>query len=182
MAVYLSNCHQGNGLVLTNTANNYSGGTFLNDGDLILGNGTVNGMVTGQIESEDVDQVFFNVAAGTRKTFTGYIMRSDTTPGDGNDCNVNKEGGGTLYFNPSYIDSTNCDSYDGTAVTGGIMVVQNANAIPGGTTVDRHRRRRAGPRRHDGHDPGRGHEPARRRDRQRYVKRGLRQPIELVLR
>ena len=46
--LYVINCHQG--FTLTSTANEYSGGTILNDADLILGNGTTDDMVQGNIQ------------------------------------------------------------------------------------------------------------------------------------
>ena len=69
--------------VFTSTANGYSGGTTLDDGHIVLGNGTSDGMITGKIKSVDEDGVEFNVAGGNTETFTGYIVRLST--GGGND-------------------------------------------------------------------------------------------------
>ena len=122
VALYILNCHQG--LTLTNTQNDYSGGTGLNDADLILGGGTstTDGMVTGIITSYDEDHVIFDVA-GT-EIFTGSIVRL------GDDCAFEKSGAGTLYLDPS-----SADTFDGTTVTGGTLVLQNTYAIYGGTGV-----------------------------------------------
>ncbi len=129
--LYVINCHQG--FTLTSTANEYSGGTILNDADLILGNGTTDDMVQGNIQLTDEDSVVFNVVAGNTEEYSGSIYTTAGGPGQGLDCFVTKSGGGTLDFNASEAGLY----YDSTTVSGGTLVLENSAALPanGGVTL-----------------------------------------------
>ena len=71
--LYVINCHQG--FTLTSTANEYSGGTILNDGDLILGNGTTDGMVQGNIQLTDEDSVVSTSSPARPRKTAGQFTR-----------------------------------------------------------------------------------------------------------
>ena len=122
--LYVINCHQG--FTLTSTANEYSGGTILNDADLILGNGTTDDMVQGNIQLTDEDSAVFNVVAGNTEEYSGSIYTTAGGPGQGLDCFVTKSGGGTLDFNALEAGLY----YDSTTVSGGTFVLENNRCFP----------------------------------------------------
>ena len=129
--LYVINCHQG--FTLTSTANEYSGGTILNDADLILGNGTTDDMVQGNIQLNRRGQRGFQRRRRQHQGIHGSIYTTAGGPGQGLDCFVTKSGGGTLDFNASEAGLY----YDSTTVSGGTLVLENSAALPanGGVTL-----------------------------------------------
>ena len=112
---------------LTVTAQNtFTGGTVLNDGRLYLGDATTNenGMIVGSIESQDVDDVYIYVAAGMPETFTGYIF--EDAPNSDMECQVTKNGPGTLIVSPSQQTQYS----RGTTIEQGTFELGNAFALP----------------------------------------------------
>ncbi len=126
-------------VTLTGTEN-YSGGTYLYfsttfmvTATLLLGNGTNNTMVTGEISVNDEGWITFYAGLGIPETFTGYIEASPNpypNPGNSN-CLVTKAGPGTLTMAPSQASN-----YQSLTLTGGTLALANSLALPAGVNIE----------------------------------------------
>jgi len=120
----------GEGLLTLTGDNQYTGGTYIEDGWLQVGDGTTNGSIEGPVYDNTQDGLTFDVVAGTGspETFNGAILAESSVG------SVQKTGSGTLVVtgNATYGQS----SYLGaTEVDGGTLYLGDAGAIPSTTSL-----------------------------------------------
>jgi len=115
---------------LDSTQNYYSQGTDLNDATLTLGYDNADGMIIGNVAGGSGESLVFNNV--NTETFAGSLANP---PGES--TAVEKEGTGTLDFDPTQPQGGQTFPYGSTEVAAGTMVFQSIY-LPqyGGITVD----------------------------------------------
>ncbi|MGO9114272.1 MAG: autotransporter-associated beta strand repeat-containing protein [Thermoguttaceae bacterium] len=130
--------------ILTLTGNNtYTGGTFIEDGWLQIGDGQTNGMITGPVADDSIGGLTFDMAVlppndTTVPDFNGVIYtdmgRSENCGADGS---VVKTGPGPLEmtFDEGSSGYSSFAYRGDLRVEGGTLELANANTLPSGTSL-----------------------------------------------